>query len=226
MSNLPMIQPVTLRGQIVERIRTAIVQGSLRPNDHIVEQELTEQLGVSRTPVREALILLEGEGLVEFIPNRGCFVRAYHIEEIEEIFSMRTMLENCAAELIIQQLTDSDFATLGSLIDEQAKNLADGAVAQSRVTDMAFHQYFIERTGHKLLAENWLRIVAQIAALIHTRALGLPDYDEAQVISDHRRILVAYRSGDVAQVKEVNTAINNEVAAKCIEAIQRIEEES
>lgn len=225
MSNLSMIRPVTLRGQIVEHIREAIIQGDLRPNDHIVEQELTEQLGVSRTPVREALILLEGEGLVEFIPNRGCFVRAYQVEEIEEIFSMRTILENFAAELVIDKLIERDFIALQRLIDEQTQKIANGALAQTRMTDMAFHQYFFERTEHKLLAENWVRIVAQIAALIHTRALGLADYDESQVIEDHKRILAAYQRGDLAEVKAVNAAINKEVAAKCIEAIQQIEEE-
>src|SRR5574341_1709889 len=95
------IQPVTLRDQVIEQVRIAITDGELRPGDHITESDLTEKLGVSRTPVREALILLDSQRLVEFVPNRGCFVRTFDERDVDEIFSMRTLLENFAAELIL-----------------------------------------------------------------------------------------------------------------------------
>jgi GntR family transcriptional regulator, rspAB operon transcriptional repressor len=65
------IRPINLREQVVEQVKTAIIEGQLKPGDHMVEASLTKQLGVSRTPLREALILLEREGLVESFPNRG-----------------------------------------------------------------------------------------------------------------------------------------------------------
>jgi DNA-binding GntR family transcriptional regulator len=88
------IRAVSLREQVAEQIRIAIIEGRLKPNDHIVESQLTEQLGVSRTPVREALILLESESLVVSIPNRGCFVRAFSTDDVRALFSMRIVLEN------------------------------------------------------------------------------------------------------------------------------------
>lgn len=98
MTLLSQIRPISLREQVVEQVRTAIIEGRLKPNDHITEATLTSQLGVSRTPVREALILLEREGLVVESPNRGCFVRAFTEGDIRDIFSMRTTLENFAGD--------------------------------------------------------------------------------------------------------------------------------
>ena len=98
MNTLLKIHPVSLRDQVVDQIRTAIIQGQLKPGDHIVKQDLTDLLGVSRTPVREALLLLEQEGLVTSIPNRGFFVRVFTEQDVEHIFSMRTTLENFAGE--------------------------------------------------------------------------------------------------------------------------------
>src|SRR5688572_3458655 len=93
------IRAMNLREQVVEQIRTAIIEGRLKPNDHIVESSLTQMLGISRTPVREALILLEQDGLVVSYPNRGSYVRNFTSQDVDEVFSMRTMLENFAGEL-------------------------------------------------------------------------------------------------------------------------------
>src|SRR3954471_5557932 len=97
---LSQIRTVSLREQVVQQIRTAIIEGRIKPNDHLTEMTLTEQLGVSRTPIREALILLEREGLVIAAPNRGCFVRAFSEQDVDEVFSMRATLENLAGKLI------------------------------------------------------------------------------------------------------------------------------
>jgi DNA-binding GntR family transcriptional regulator len=219
MRALSTIQPITLRDQIVEKIRLAIIEGELEPNDHIVELELTEQLGVSRTPVREALILLESQGLVRFMPNRGCFVKAFDQQDVEEIFSMRITLENFAAELIYDRLAEPDFKQLEQLIDEQAKLMKRGQLKIARRVDMSFHQYLIEKSQHTILIKSWTQIVAQIAALLNTRAAALPEFDESTAIRDHQEIIAAYRSGDLLRVQAVNREINGRVAERCIVAI-------
>ena len=119
MSGFSHIRPINLREQVAEQIRTAIIEGRLKPNDHVVEGALTEQFGVSRTPVREALILLEREALIVSVPNRGCFVRAFNEDDVSALFTMRTSLENFAAELIIGKLTDDDLSYLRRLIEIQ-----------------------------------------------------------------------------------------------------------
>jgi DNA-binding GntR family transcriptional regulator len=215
------IRPITLREQIADQVRTAIIEGYLKPKDHITEAGLTHQLGVSRTPVREALILLEREGLVDFYPNRGYFVRSFTAKDVEEIFSMRTALENLAAEINLAQdrLDEAAFAHLYSLIKEQHEAITQGDIKRVRRTDMRFHQFLVDATEHDLLMRDWRGIVAQIAALLYMRADAFPDYDEYQVIKDHQDILSAYRTGDALVVARLNGQINRRVAMLCVEAL-------
>ncbi|NWG15307.1 MAG: GntR family transcriptional regulator [Chloroflexi bacterium] len=214
------IRPVSLREQVAEQIRTAIIEGRLKPNDHVVEAALTEQLGVSRTPVREALIILEREALIVTVPHRGAFVRAFNEEDVEALFSMRTTLENFAAELVIDRLGDQDYTYLEDLVDRQRHYIEQNDFKQVRSTDMAFHQYLISYSGHPLLMRSWEEIVAQVAAVLYLRAEAQPDYDEYLAISDHCAILDAYRARDLEKVKAENRRINNRVAAECLSAVR------
>ncbi|MBZ0296625.1 MAG: GntR family transcriptional regulator, partial [Anaerolineae bacterium] len=133
------IRALNLREQVADQIRSAIIEGRLRPEDHITEVMLSEQLGVSRTPVREALILLEREELVVSIPNRGFFVRSFDERVVSELFSMRTILENFAADLLVDRLTPEDDSRLTQLIEQQAFYLVQDDFKQVRRADMAFH---------------------------------------------------------------------------------------
>jgi DNA-binding GntR family transcriptional regulator len=213
------IQQLSLREQVVEQIRTAIIQGRLKPNDHIVEAALTQEMGVSRTPVREALILLEREGLVIASPNRGCFVRAYNQNDVREIFSMRTNLENFAAELIVERLRNEDFELLEGMIEQQRLHIERNDFMNVRRIDMEFHHYLIHYSHHSLLIRIWKEIVAQIAALLYVRAEGL-DYDEYLAIRDHKAIVEAYKNRDLAGVQRCNRAINERVAGECMAALE------
>jgi DNA-binding GntR family transcriptional regulator len=217
------IRAVTLREQVADQIRIAIIEGRLKPNDHIVESALTEQLGVSRTPVREALILLERESLVVSIPNRGCFVRTFSADDVLALFSMRVTLENFAAELIIDTLTSADHATLREYIERQNAYIQQNDFRQLRSTDMAFHQCLITSSQHPHLIRNWQEIVAQIAAVLYLRAEGHPNYDEHLAIEDHKRILDAYAAHDLERVKAENRRINKRVAEECVLALQQLQ---
>ena len=214
-SSFKPIQPVNLRNSVVEQMRIAIIEGRLRPGNHLTETSLTKLLGVSRTPVREALILLEREGLVVAEPNRGVFVRAFSEEDVDAIFSMRTTLENFAAERIIDSLVKDDFERLLRLIKVQTKHIEEGDFKEVRTTDMAFHQYLVERAHHPLLTRAWNELVAQIAAVLYLRAEAIPDYDETMVIQDHEAIVEAFRARDLNTVRAHHARINRRVALEC-----------
>jgi DNA-binding GntR family transcriptional regulator len=216
------IRPLSLREQVADQIRNAIIEGRLKPNDHVTESSLTEQLGVSRTPVREALILLEREALIVSLPHRGSFVRAFDDEDVAALFSMRTTLENFAAELIINLLTEKDFSHLDALIDEQRQHSQRRDFKRVRSTDMAFHQYLIHASQHPHLMRSWQEIVAQVAAVLYLRAEAIPNYDENLALSDHRKIVAAYRLRDVNAVKEENRRINNRVEGECRHAVKML----
>jgi GntR family transcriptional regulator of vanillate catabolism len=221
MKFLSQIQPVSLREQVVEQVRAAIIEGRLRPHDHITEAILTEQLGVSRTPVREALILLEREGLVVFAPNRGAFVRAFNPEAVEELFSMRTVLENFAAECIIEKVGERDITRLERLIAQQEEALEQGDLTSARSIDMEFHRTLVRRSSNRLLIRSWEEIVAQIAALLHMRQESNPEFDESRAIRDHQAILQAYRARDLAAVQAANRQINAQAAQECLQSLAK-----
>jgi DNA-binding GntR family transcriptional regulator len=222
MSVFSQIRALSLREQVAEQIRTAIIEGRLKPNDHIVEMALTQQLGVSRTPVREALILLEREALIVSIPHRGCFVRAFEEEDVDALFSMRITLENFAGELVMEKLGETDYTVLADLIEAQRRHIEQGDFKQVRSTDMTFHQYLITASNHPLLRRSWQEIVAQIAAVLYIRAEGYANVDEYLAISDHQAILQAYQMRDLNRLRGENARINARVANECKMAIRRI----
>lgn len=216
------IRATSLRERVVSQVRAAIIEGRLRPGDHIVEGALTRLLGVSRTPVREALILLEREGLVVSEPHKGSFVRAFDEADVAAIFSMRTTLENFAAERALSVLSESDLRHLGDLIAQQEQAIREGLFGQVRAKDMAFHAYLVGRAGHPLLERAWGELVAQVAALLYLRAEAIADYDETNALREHRAILDAFSARDLDGVKALNERINGRVAAECQLGVRRV----
>jgi DNA-binding GntR family transcriptional regulator len=220
------VRSVNLREQVVEQIRTAIIEGRLKPNDHIAETALTSQLGVSRTPVREALILLESEGLVVSLPHRGCFVRTFTVKDVAEIFSLRTTLENFAASLSIYVLNADDYQHLRRSIETQREALNHSDFKLVRSVDMSFHQFIVANSKHDMLIRNWREIVAQIAALLYLRAEAIEDYDEYQSLRDHTAIVEALENKDLPCIYMLNEQINARVAAECQRAVATLHKTS
>lgn len=221
-SSFTQIRLTNLRDEVVRQVRTAIIEGRLKPGDHIVEKNLTNELGVSRTPVREALILLERERLVISEPNRGSFVRAFSEDDVQHIFSMRTTLENFAAELVIHKLKQHHFEELHRLVEKQRLAIEANDFKQVRSIDMSFHQLFIEQSEHPLLIRNWAELVAQIAAVLYMRAEAIPHYDELLAVADHQHILEAYEARALETVMALNRRINERVASECRFAVDKL----
>ncbi len=216
------VQNANLRDLVVEQVRTAIIEGHLGPGDRIVESKLTDQLGVSRTPVREALILLEREGLVQAVRNRGFFVRRFTTDDVTEIFAMRSALECFAADLVYDQVGAADILALRNLIVDQREYIAAGDHKGTRTTDMRFHQYLVEKAGNSHLTRSWQELVAQVAALLYLRAEANHGFNENIAVDDHERILLALELGDVDGVKAEHHRINDRVAAECRQALKEL----
>jgi DNA-binding GntR family transcriptional regulator len=226
MNGLNSIKPVTLRDQVFEEIQRAILERRLKPGDHIREQELTHSLEVSRTPVREALVLLERDGLVYISPNRGCFVRKFNERDIREIFEMRTALENLAASLIIDRLQESDFRFLEDLIARQAELLARQERSEVGQLDLAFHKYQVCLADNSRLLRSWQVIAMQYTILFSYLHEARLTSGKQLMLESHRAILAALRNRDVAKVSEVNRRVNAQVAAYCLECYQLHEEQN
>jgi DNA-binding GntR family transcriptional regulator len=158
--NLP-----TLREQVLEKLRTAIVEMRFQPGERLVERKLCELLGVSRTSVREALRHLESEGLVRTVPHKGPVVALPTAEEARDLYEVRVALEGLAGELFVRNATDAQcqalFARFQALSDAASRNDVQAAYQAGS----QFYQALIAGIGNQLCAEMFRGILARAAHL-------------------------------------------------------------
>lgn len=210
--------PRTLRTEVVDMLRDAIVRGQLLPGEHLKENEIAEQMSVSRSPVREAFRQLEQEGLIEAFPNQGCYVKTFDAKEIEDIFTLRAVLENLAFEVVIGKdlLQPSDWETLDRFVEQQRTAIDEQRFNQLTNLDMDFHEFFCDKSGSKHLLQMWRSLRGQIQILFFQRFRALEEVPQT-VDTDHHDMLEILRAGDLEGIKKMNREINARVARDCIE---------
>jgi DNA-binding GntR family transcriptional regulator len=163
---LTTLQTPSKRDQIAELLREAILGGEILPGERIVESRIAKQLGVSQAPIREALALLERQGLVVKVHNRGAFVSRLHGRELRELFSLRSVLDGFSARLAAERATEKDIAVLREILGRMHDAEKAGDVARLTEAHLHFHEAIYRLSGHELMTE--------IFALIHPRmALAL-----------------------------------------------------
>jgi DNA-binding GntR family transcriptional regulator len=183
-------------------LRKEIVEGRLKPGDRIVEEDVSEQLKVSRGPVREALRQLEQEGLVVSFPYRGTEVLGVSQEEVEEILvPIRLTLERFAFRNALARLTDVELAELADLVAAMRNAAAAADLDQLAEDDVRFHELVISRSGHPHCLQIWKTIEPRVRAHfrrdapVHPSPFELPD--------EHQELLDALRTRDEATVLAV-----------------------
>lgn len=187
----------TLHQRVSHAIREAILDGTLKPGERLVQDELSEQLGVSRMPVREALRQLESEGLITFQTYKGAIVNEFTKEDIIEIYHLRALLEPEALALSIPHLKADDLQTLDSLCAEMEQH-ADDPEAYTRLNSQ-FHRLLI--AGCK-----WERLKKMVNALWTGFPLYTPHYIKGQIAhsnKEHRQILNSVKRKDADEAKQL-----------------------
>jgi len=188
-----------LRGVLTAAVREAIMRGEYAPGSPLGEVELAQRFGVSRGPVREALIQLEREYLVRFFPNRGCFVTTMAEQEFDEILMLRSVLEPIALNLARQRATPADLAKIRKLL-RSLESVARRRDQREYIgKDYEFHVAIWELSGQALLTEVLKRISAPVfvfESMLEER-YRRADYD---VLADARahRSLVEFLEGKTA----------------------------
>lgn len=216
----PKATQTTLADQAYNAIRTRILDGDLVLGEFVREQEVSEALGVSRTPVREALGRLASEGFLERIPHRGFRVPEEPLGELLELYPIVSALEVLAGRLAIPRLTDDDVATLKEINREMAAGRDSGDVRRLIELNNQFHHFICERSGSKRLTdllddlrsqmrhlELWYysqrkrteESVAEHDELI--RAIEEEDHDRALEILEHNMALT-YRHFSEIQARD------------------------
>ncbi|MGY5800037.1 GntR family transcriptional regulator [Rhizobium hainanense] len=186
-------QPIA--AQIYERLRRAITTLSMLPSEALSEKELSLQLGVSRTPVREALIRLADEGLIDILPQRGSFVAPIRLRDVEEAQFIRESLEVAVSRRLAGGCSRRFLTEIKSNLYDQEKAVNTEALDLFLDLDEAFHRSFCEEAG---LPKSWRVIQSVKLQMDRVRYLSLPDLGHLRVLlTQHRSIVDAIESGDV-----------------------------
>jgi DNA-binding GntR family transcriptional regulator len=207
--------PGTTQQHAVDWLRRAIVAGELRPGGRIPQEDVAERIGVSLIPVREALRVLESEGQVTYIPRRGYFVTELHIEDLEEIFELRRLLEGRAARHAAEQLDDDVVERMADDARECSAAAAAGEVARELAANRRFHLGLFEVAGEPHLM-RLVRLLWESTEAYRALYYNSPDMRRA-ADEAHERILAAARDRDpdriVAELDAHRTAALDELRA-------------
>jgi DNA-binding GntR family transcriptional regulator len=203
-------QDQSLKAQIFESLRNAIVDGRLVAGNLYSVQSLANDLGVSRTPVREALIDLESRGMVSFERNQGVRVLQTSVHDLKEILTLRILLEVPAAYRATEQVTPAVLKTLKKLLDQGEERIKADDYRGVLDVDRAFHRTILEASGNRRLAEyvDHLRDLIVMRGLYTSEA----ERDLRQYSGQHGEIYEALEAGEPNQAAEamrshlINTA--------------------
>jgi DNA-binding GntR family transcriptional regulator len=186
---------ISAREKTYDYLKTNILSGHFIPGERLAEEHLAEELGVSRTPVREALHKLEQEGLIEPLESRGFRVPQDSPEEIEDLFDIRTVLEGYTLKIICERITDEQMAMLEEIIEK-----ADDALRRKRIDEVFQWNTQFHDTLHSLVADKrrfHSLIVNMRKYVLRYRKDTLQHLGAAKrAIDGHRQILLALKLKD------------------------------
>jgi DNA-binding GntR family transcriptional regulator len=191
----------TLADQATERLRNAIQRGSLRPGRQLVERDLAERLGMSRVPIREAIQRLAEEGLVKKSPHRGTFVYLPSPEEIEEISSLRIVLEQFVIERVMARWNPEHEAALRAIVSAFRTAVADQDRQRMSDLDAEFHSTLWEIADHGILLEFVSSLRQRVTRLLYETIALMTASELYGAVVAHEALIAVIKSGDVAAAK-------------------------
>ena len=196
----------TLAGLAAETVRSQILRRELAPGIKINQASLADQLGISLVPLREALRKLEAEGLVQIVPHRGVFVCTISRDELEDLYTIRMLLEGMATRAAVARLTDDHVAKLSALVLEMEQETSREDYAKLLLLNRAFHLTLYEVSGRSFLCDLitglWKKSERYRALYVH-----LPGRSR-QALTEHKEILQALQG---RYAKEAVRAVRNNI---------------
>jgi DNA-binding GntR family transcriptional regulator len=191
----------SLRDEVYETLRKSILHGKLKPGQRLVEEQLAYQVGISRTPVREAFHKLERDDLVTRLPKGGFTVRRFTKEDVEEIFGIRCALESYAAYLTTFHITEDKVASLEAKLKESEKALESRDFDRAVLFQTEFHAILYRACKSRKLAE----MINNFSDYFYRYRSGLLHSEGGlkRSIDDHRQMLDAMRGKNPGLVEKI-----------------------
>ena len=176
---------------VYELLKERIIKGIYGPGERLNEREIAEIVNVSRTPIREALRVLESEGFVINIANRGVFVKKYSPEELDTLHLMLIRLESLAVEMAASKLTERDLVRLERMTSRLRALATRKNYAEYLTLNFEFHLFFARATGSKELLDAISQLRKRIFRFIYSHVTLA--HNPGQYVSDHQEIIEALR---------------------------------
>lgn len=190
-----------LRELVSDALREAIMNGSLHAGERLMEIQLAEELGVSRTPVREAIRKLELEGFVVMIPRKGAYVSDISLKDINDVFEIRTALDALAAGLAAERITEEELERMERLLVEIAEAIEQGDIERAVAIDTQFHDVLYKASRN----ERLVGIIGNLCELFQrfrSISMGYPGRLK-DTIEEHKRLVEAISQRNIELAQQV-----------------------
>ncbi|MDE6994021.1 MAG: GntR family transcriptional regulator [Lachnospiraceae bacterium] len=191
----------SLRGRVFQKLREDILSGKYREHEELKEVAIGEELGVSRTPVREAFRQLELEGLIQIVPNRGAYVTGITAKDVKDIYMIRSLLEGLCARLATEKITKEQLEEMEENIYLADFHASKGHMDQMAELDNRFHDILYEACDSKML-EHTLRDYHQYVLRVRQKTLSTNTRGRASN-DEHRQIMEAIKEKDADRAEQL-----------------------
>lgn len=198
---MALTRPKSLRELALEHLRNSIVDGTLKMGQVLSERRISEDLGVSKSPVREALAQLRDEGLVTIEPQKGARVFTLSEHEVHQICDFRQAIEFAAFELALDRNQKALTKDIDQVVKDMAAAKKSGNEAKYLALDTAFHQMIFKHCGNEYLSASYERFVGKIAAL-RTHLSALPQHTELS-FEEHIGLAEAVKNQDMSKIRRL-----------------------
>jgi len=195
MLTIPHTETPSVRERAYEHLKTAILSGQFSPGERLTEEHLARAMGISRTPIREALHKLESEGLIRPLATRGFVAAQDSREEVDELFEIRAVLEGYALRVICERLDDGLLAELEGAVGKAETALAGGALDEVFALNTRFHDLLHDSLTDKRRLYHQMVTMRQYVLRYRKNTLQSPDGGR-RTVEGHRKILLALRLRD------------------------------
>jgi DNA-binding GntR family transcriptional regulator len=207
-----------LRELVFESLREAIINGTLRPGERLMEVQLAEDMGVSRTPVREAIRKLELEGFAVMVPRKGAYVAGISVKDIAEVFEIRAALEGLAAGLVAERITADELEELERHLVKVNEYTEANDLKSLVETDTRFHDILYKASRNERLVQIISNLREQIQRFRIT-SLAVPGRMR-EALTEHKGIVEAISDRNVAQAQNLAQQHVENAENSMLEALQ------